>query len=385
MTASNESRLNIDGYSYVGKIRSSKRGGGTCILLKDNIIFREIKGLNDCTLEYCAVEIKMDAGTLIVCSAYKPSNSDNKVFLEDYGNLLNHLKTLKSQGIIIGLDHNFDLLKHTGHSTTQCFLDINFDEALLPVINKPTRITKSSATLIDNMFVFSHLDCGQSMIIYDDLSDHLPCIIDVRNFMTTKVEDKMSWKKIFDKSSIDKLRQTIVNQNWNDELQHLDANKVFVHLHEKLQCLIEQIIPTRLVHTKHRKVEPWLTKGILQSIRKQKRLYSKWAKDKTNITAHQEYISYRNILKKLRRFSKRKYYLEKCNEYKSNTKKLWRLINKCNGKINDKSNVIDYLNIDGMKKTESSIIANEFARFFSGIGKEYSNKIKNQYIQQNIT
>ena len=100
LTALNESKLDIDGYNYVGKIRSSRRGGGTCILLKDNIILREIKVTNDFTLQYCAIEVRTDAGTLIVCSAYKPPNSDNKIFLEDYRNLLNHLKTLKSQGII---------------------------------------------------------------------------------------------------------------------------------------------------------------------------------------------------------------------------------------------------------------------------------------------
>ena len=68
--------------------------------------------------------------------------------------------------------------------------------------------------------------------------------------------------------------------------------------------------------------------------------------------------------------------MDKCTEYKSNTKQIQKLINKCSGKIRDKSNVIEYLSIDGIKKTESTIIADEFAKFFSGIGKEYSNKIK---------
>ena len=160
----------------------------------------------------------------------------------------------------------------------------------------------------------------------------------------------MSWKKIFDTKSIDKLCQKISEQKWDEELQHLDVNDGFQHLHENLQLLIDHIIPTKLVHTKHRKVEPWLTKGILQSIRKQKRLYSNWAKDRSNNTAHIKYTSYRNLLNKLRRFSKRKYYMDKFTEYKSNTKKLWRLINKCSGKIRDKSNVIEYLNIYGIKK-----------------------------------
>ena len=84
----------------------------------------------------------------------------------------------------------------------------------------------------------------------------------------------MSWKKIFDPKSIDKLHHQISVQNWDEELQHLDVNNGFQHLHKKLQLLINSIIPTKLVHTKHRKMEPWLTKGILQSIRKKKEDYT---------------------------------------------------------------------------------------------------------------
>ena len=50
--------------------------------------------------------------------------------------------------------------------------------------------------------------------------------------------------------------QTISKQNWDKELQHLDVKDGFQRLHEKLQQFIEHIIPTKLVHTKHGKVEP---------------------------------------------------------------------------------------------------------------------------------
>ena len=98
-------------------------------------------------------------------------------------------------------------------------------------------------------------------------------------------------------------------------------------------------------------------------------------KKQTCALAYEKYTSYRNVLKRLRRCSKRKFYTDKCEAYKSNTKQLWKLINKCSGKISDKSRLIDYLTIEGIKQLESDIIADEFAKFFSGIGKEYSNKI----------
>ena len=45
---------------------------------------------------------------------------------------------------------------------------------LYPLISKPTRITSSSATLIDNIFT-NNLEYNMvSGIFYADLSDHLP-------------------------------------------------------------------------------------------------------------------------------------------------------------------------------------------------------------------
>ena len=45
---------------------------------------------------------------------------------------------------------------------------------LYPLIDKPTRVTESSATLIDNIFTNElrhNLTCG---ILFNDISDHLP-------------------------------------------------------------------------------------------------------------------------------------------------------------------------------------------------------------------
>ena len=55
--------------------------------------------------------------------------------------------------LVIGMDHNMDLLKSHEHCCTQQFLDILLDNGLIPTITRPTRITKTSATLIDNVFI----------------------------------------------------------------------------------------------------------------------------------------------------------------------------------------------------------------------------------------
>ena len=185
----------------------------------------------------------------------------------------------------------------------------------------------------------------------------------------------MTWKKIFDKKNLDRLQTKLCEIDWHDKLQHLTVNEGFQLFHEMLQQQIDKHIPSKLVHCKIKNLEHWVTKGVLQCIRKQKKLYSNWAKDKSNSEKEQKYLNYRKILQRVKRQCKRDYYTLKCNEYRSNTKQLWKLINKCSGKLINKSGIIEYLTIDGLKKTESKIIAEEFAKFFTGIGKKFSNKI----------
>ena len=48
---------------------------------------------------------------------------------------------------------------------------------ILPVTTKPTQITHSTTTLIDNIYLSKNLTKDmQANFLIEDLSDHLPCI-----------------------------------------------------------------------------------------------------------------------------------------------------------------------------------------------------------------
>ena len=73
------------------------------------------------------------------------------------------------------MDHNLDLLKLNTHRHTQHFNEIMLENNLLPTITRPTQITQSSATLIDNIFVSENLHrFFESAVLLEDISDHLP-------------------------------------------------------------------------------------------------------------------------------------------------------------------------------------------------------------------
>ena len=59
----------------------------------------------------------------------------------------------RTENVVIGLDHNLDFLKSAVHKNTCRFIDLNLEQELVPTITRPSHITKSTATLIDNILV----------------------------------------------------------------------------------------------------------------------------------------------------------------------------------------------------------------------------------------
>ena len=119
---------------------------------------------------------------MLVGSMHRPPNTSINDFLEMFNSQMNKINATKSE-CILGLDHNLDLLKQSIHPKTQEFLEYILDQNLLPAITKPTRISKTSATLIDNILLSKKLQLEyEGLIIIDDLSDHLLCLVSLKNF-----------------------------------------------------------------------------------------------------------------------------------------------------------------------------------------------------------
>ena len=88
------------------------------------------------------------------------------------------------------------------------------------------------------------------------------------------------------------------------------------------------------------------------------------------------YRQYRNNLQRLIRFSKCRYLHDKCNEYRRDSKKLWRLINELIKKTGNKKNMIESLKIKNLMKYDPDSITSEFCEFFSTVGERFANDIK---------
>ena len=80
---------------------------------------------------------------------------------------------------------------------------------------------------------------------------------------------------------------------------------------------------------------------------------------------HRNYKQYCNTYNELMQKLRVDYYKAKCDAYKSNSKKLWSLINNTITKVKHKGSIIPYITVDGIRKTRPKDIANSFGDFYA--------------------
>ena len=84
---------------------------------------------------------------------------------------------MRKKGSYIMGDFNIVLLKSNSNTDVEEFLQINLSSGLRTSISKPTRITPTSKTLIDNIFTSNISSPSISGNIICSISDHLPQFI----------------------------------------------------------------------------------------------------------------------------------------------------------------------------------------------------------------
>ena len=204
-------------------------------------------------------------------------------------------------------------------------MEYNLEINMLPVITKPTRITDTSATLIDNILISDKLQQAyHSGIIISDLSDHLPTVIKLQNAkQDIKKQQILTFRKITDEN-LKLINEELQGYNWEEILEKRGVDDSFNILHERLIRSMDKHMPlkTKKLTKKDFNKEPWISKGIENCIKKQKQLYKKSIGKKSTSEDQKKYKEYKSMLQKLKRKAKMDHYQDKCQRYKNETKKL---------------------------------------------------------------
>jgi exonuclease III len=143
--------------------RANHNYGGVSVLVHETISYSPTDLSNFCheqDIEICAVKLHLAFATLCILSVYRSPTGNFLLFLSTLDSILGKLFT-NSLNIVICGDLNINYLED---STNKLKLDsLLASYNLHSTVDIPTRITNSSSTTIDNIFINKHLNIGFSM------------------------------------------------------------------------------------------------------------------------------------------------------------------------------------------------------------------------------
>lgn len=321
-------------------------------------------------------------------ASYRPHPVNIKTYIND---LDRYYLNLDKQSVEIFMgDININLLKQTEEDVCN-YTCIMAEHGLFSYINKPTRKTENSETLIDHIFAgifdkscLTNTLYLRSYLYKTSITDHDTICLSI-SFENETSPEKNS--KLFRKfENYDSICTALLSENWSDVYSTDDSETAYEIFHGILQSRLSENTTYIKINNKSRKLKPWMTRAILTSIRLRDKM-KKFLVSNFTLELKQEYTRYRNRLNKLIKNTKDNYYKRRINDAKNNNKKIWNLIKDSTNSQEKRSQFqnVNLIKQNGVVITDNKDKANEFNKFFTEIGQTMADQIdRNKFNSNNF-
>ena len=177
----------------------------------------------------------------------------------------------------------------------------------------------------------------------------------------------MTEEKIFN------IAKDMKKQNWN-ELQNMNVDDAFSYFAQQLQEKIDKHAPEKLIQVPAKQIirTPWITTALLNSSRHLDKLHKKQLHKPKLEAQHIKYIEFKNLFNKLKRKSKKQYYTDLLNKFKTDTRKTWKILNTIIRKKTNKATITNKFENNGQIITDPKKIAEDFCTYFSQVGEKFA-------------
>ena len=366
----------LNGYEAFHIVRGQRKGGGVALYVhrRFNCAIRAVQcKVVEQVFECVTVELDLKKHKNITVSCvYRTPGSDVDLFCESLEQIFSDVMPRKSM-FICG-DFNIDLMKYETHNGTKRFLDCMYGLGLYPLIDRPSRITNHSCTLIDNIFTNQINYSIRSGLLMNDITDHLPIFALCNYEIENKKSDPVKYVRNLKNENVSLLIESLSQEMWNNVLQSDDVNVAYINFIETFSKLYNLHCPVKKAHAKGIYKKPWITNGLKNACRKKNGLYRSFLRERTH-TSEYRYKTYKNKLTSILRLAEKAYYSKMLLEKRGNIKETWAILNTVLGKQRKSVNYPTHLMQRDIHITSKENMANEFNTFFTNVGPNLANDI----------
>ena len=358
---------------YQSKRASKFKGSGIGLYIDNKFNFEEINDISICNKDIEAIFIKITntIEPIFTGVVYRPPNGDINKFNEEIENIL--LKLPNKNSYILG-DYNVNL-HDLSNKCDQNFEELVISNGYTPLISIATNHKPGcSKTCIDNIITNQN---PNAIIFSGKLSgktrNHSPI------FQVSKISCHSEKKSEKQKLTISYEYSCENIKKFRDEIDKTFVNKIPQSFSGFVETFNEAIDKTcKLAKPKITKRNhinnPWISKGIIESIHKNDKLYDDWKGSVSkkcqggNEKLKSIQVEHQNLLRFIIKKAKSKHYSDKFQKFHGDKKRTWKLINELRGK--EKQEIKASFIISNERIVCRRVIANKFNAYFAEIAQK---------------
>ena len=173
----NHNLFQLPQYKSIHQIRRTSKGGGIAVFLHKSLTFNirhDLRVSNANIKALCVEIIKKKTKNILINTQYRQPAGNVSEFEAYLNTFLAKSKTTDKTCFLVG-NLNLNLIDYRSNAKVRNFVNLIFQHSFVPIVNKPTRVTKNNATLIDYIITNSFTDQENlTGILKTGISDNFP-------------------------------------------------------------------------------------------------------------------------------------------------------------------------------------------------------------------
>lgn len=365
-----DSEVNVPGYSVARCDAENRNTGGVMLYVRNDIIYQVIlkeKIISNC---WCiAVEVKSNMYKGVIAVVYHSPSASDGDFIRFLENIVNTL-IVKKKCIVMG-DVNINLL--TDSFYTKKLKTEMLCLGMKQYVDKPTRVTKDSKTLIDVVFANININCR----VHDEpkITDH--SCISVEFVINKKYEKyREITSRDYSKFHIGEFLSTVeTSLEHNDELElNLRAEK-FV---QSIVSALDTTAPKKKFRIpKIWEGKKWYSEEIRIATKKRDESYT----TALNTNTEQAWLQFkfeRNMVVKLIRRKRKEYYEDMIDKNKNDPRMMWKTLKEIIKGEDTGTRKIHNVDFEILNNTEECELADKFNLYYTKSIKDITKTINRE-------
>ena len=270
----NPDMFKLDNYDLI-YINRKSRGGGVGFYVKKGIKFKILKNISyfeDKLFESLSIQIEYNTKKFILSSVYRPNspiqgmtaNEQLTSFIDKFSDLQTQINNYKCESYIF-TDSNIDILRFEHHEQTNEFLSLCLANGFLSLITRPTRISRTIATCLDQIYTNSTNVKFDSGILLNQISDHFP-VFTITSHPYKKSKNSFIYSRNITDEKIENFNTLLRNIEWDNVLREEHPETAFNNFLLNFNEIHELIFPIQKIRINKNihKVEKFMTNGLLK-------------------------------------------------------------------------------------------------------------------------